>query len=293
VIDAAARLELRGRHLDNRDVRIREVQMREYSTQKPWKLEVVAACDVPQIERYVSFVESRVDQMLRKGTLPFGDLQLTVTLARIRTRTTIDTRQVLVDLEVDANFNGVRLNKEFSGKYFESGEGSIAGCLAVFLGPFGLIIALAQYLAQSFVIDDVPPEWIAQALDNCLVDLGVALDRLLERESENVAFFNSLNRLSWLAPLFFAVPCAVWLAIRESNAAAVVVGIIVLAATFLTVRLLRTLLLPASFWIEESLGQKILRGYGVSTVWGARLVSLICITGIGAVICVTFRFIFD
>ena len=264
-----------------------------YWTQQSSKLQVTAACDVPRIDRYLNFIESQVNKMLQKGAEPIGGLQLTVTLVNIRTRTSLETRQVYVTLEVDAIYNGSRLNRKFNGKYFESSEASAAGCLAFFLGPLGVIVVLAQYLTRSFSIDEAPPEWIVRALDNCLIDLGIALDRLIDRQSEDVTFFNTLNSLSWFAPLFVAVPCAGWLAIRESKEAAIGVGLLLLLATFLTVRLLRSLLLPASFWIEEPLGQRVLRAYGVSTVWGLRLISLLCITGIAAVICVTLLFILD
>ncbi len=229
--------------------------------------------------------------MLQKYAEPIGDLKLTVTLGEIRTRTSIDAHQVLVALKVDAIYNGSRLNRTFNGKYFDSSESSAVGCLAFLFALPTAIIELAHHLTQSFAIDDVPPEWIAQAIDNCLIDLGIALDRLMERESEDAAFFKSFNRMSWLAPLFVGAPCAGWVAIRESKEAALVVGLLVLVATFLTARFLRSLLMPASFWIGEPLGQRVLRAYGVSTVWGVRLISLLCIAGLATALCATLYFI--
>ncbi len=134
---------------------------------------------------------------------------------------------------------------------------------------------------------DVPSEWVERAIDNCLLEVAVALDRFVGYESMAVVFFRYLNRMNWMGAALLGTACAGWFAVQGAPWLGLFFGLMLAVPVFLAIRLLRPLLLPASFWREEPLGRKVLRSYGVSTVWGMRFVSLLLLTLLAAAVYLT------
>ena len=98
------------------------------------KVEVYAACDDPCSHGYVRYIRSRVNGALYADDDRFEDLHLVLTLERISSRTSIDTRHVKVSLNVQADARGVPLDRTIAGKYYESiEEDSPWGCFSALL----------------------------------------------------------------------------------------------------------------------------------------------------------------
>jgi hypothetical protein len=228
--------------------------------------------------------------MLEKDAGHFEDLQLTVTLVEIRPRTSIATLHVVTYLEVNADSRGARLHKKFAGRYLEEAVDTnpLTGCLIPFLGGLGQALAAFQNLTRTFTLNDVPPEWVERAIDNCLLEVAVALDRFVGCESMAVVFFRYLNRMSWMGAALLGTACAGWFAVQGATWLGLFFGLLLAVPMFLAIRLLRPLLLPATFWREEPLGRKVWHAYGVSTVWGMRFVSLLLLAMLAAAIYVTY-----
>lgn len=254
------------------------------------KRTVVAACEVSGKDRYVAYIASRLTDMLEKDAGHFEDLQLTVTLVDIEPRTSIATLHVVAYLELNADFRGARLHKTFAGRYLEEAVDTnpLTGCLLPLLGGFGQALAAFQNLTRNFTLDDVPQEWVERAIDNCLLEVVIALDRFVGCESMAVVIFRYLNRISWIGAALLGTVCAGWFAVQGAIWLGLFFGLALAVLIFLFIRLLRPLLLPATFWREEPLGRKVCNAYGVSTVWGLRFVSLLFLAMLAAAVYVMY-----
>jgi hypothetical protein len=244
---------------------------------------------VPGKHQYVAYLASQLSDMLETDVGHFEDLRLTVTLLQIRPRTSIATLHVVAYLEVDAEFRGARLHRTFAGRHLEEAVDTspLTGCLLPLMGGLGHLLATVQNLTRNFTVDDVPPKWIECAIDNCLLEVAVELERFVGCESMAVVRFRHLNQMSWMCAALVVAICTGWFAVQGAIWPGLFFGLLLALPMFLTIRLLRPLLLPATFWREEPLGLKVRRAYGVSTVWGMRFLSLLFLVMLATAVYIT------